>query len=178
MRALQGLLSHPKVVAMGEIGLDFALPGLNGAGRAAQLQLLEAQLQLAVQCELPVIIHLRKAHQPLLQLLSCYPGVRGVIHAFSGSRELAKAYLKQGFLLGIGTVLLQPQSRLRAYLAELPLSSLLLESDAPDMAPERGARNTPAVVAEVAAVMALLYNLPVAEIAAITQKNCEALFQP
>lgn len=120
---------HP--VAVGEIGLDFYLPDHD---KTQQLLLFEAQLELAKQFNLPVILHVRKAHDHVFSLLKKHQITRGIVHAFSGSQQQAENYIKQGLLLGIGGVITHLNAtKVRKLVANLPLTSLALETDAPDM---------------------------------------------
>lgn len=132
------LRTHDDIVAVGEIGLDRFLPGLvdNGAW-ARQLTLFEGQLALAREHDLPVILHARRCHADILACLKRV-GHRagGILHAFSGSVEEARQYVKQGLCLGLGGPLTYPQSaRLRAVATALPLEALVIETDAPDLVP-------------------------------------------
>lgn len=135
---------HPRLCAIGEIGLDHQLPW---AQPDVQRFYFEAQLELAREFDLPVIVHVRKAHA---QVLDCLKRIRpargGILHAFNGSYEQAVEYGTLGFLLGIGGAYSWPAARkLRALLPRLPLQQLVLETDSPDMAPAfaAGQRNSP-----------------------------------
>ncbi|WP_150304572.1 TatD family hydrolase [Pseudomonas saliphila] len=154
---LATLVDHPQCCAVGEIGLDYFLPELN---RERQQTLLEAQLQLASDFNLPVLLHVRRAHAPMIATLKRFGLHRtGIVHAFSGSREEAREYIKLGFKLGLGGAATWPQAkRLRRTLAELPRSSLVLETDSPDMAPSFQAyqRNSPEFLPEICRQLAEL----------------------
>lgn len=164
------------LVAIGECGLDaVAAP----ARMKKQQALLEAQLELALKFELPVILHIRKAHPQLQQLLKRFTGIRGVIHGFSGSYELAKSYLDLGMLLGIGGTITYPRAnKTRAALSRLPLNSLVLETDAPDMplCGYQGQRNEPARLQQVLEALAELRDEPKQEIERQLWRNSLALF--
>ncbi len=124
---------HP--VAIGEIGLDYLLPD-SEYSYTLQKQLFIAQLKIAAQQNLAVIIHARKAHDDILWCLHRYPVKGGVIHAFNGSMQQAKRYQAMQFKLGFGGTISYPKARKIRYLVQhLPLSQLLLETDAPDMSP-------------------------------------------
>lgn len=167
---------HPRCVAVGECGLDAAIE----TPVAEQLPLFQAQLALAGELELPVIIHSRKAHAHILQQLKQFPEVRGVIHAFSGSREQGEAFIQQGFCLGIGGTITYPRAqKTRNAVASLPLDALLLETDAPDMplAGRQGEANSPLYLPDVATTLAQLRNQPVADIQQQTTRNCYHLFK-
>ncbi len=133
------------IVAIGEIGLDFAIT--DRVGEALQEKAFLAQLQLAEQYQLPVILHHRKSHNELIRLLKIR-GFKhgGAIHAFSGSLQVAEQYIELGFKLGVGGSITYPRAqKTRETLAEVPLSAILLETDAPDMPlnGKQGQRNTP-----------------------------------
>lgn len=164
-------------VAIGECGLDLVID----TPLAEQERLLAAQLALAVELELPLILHCRRAHNPLLRLLKQHrPPRGGVLHAFSGSRELAREYWALGFYLGVGGTITYPRAnKTRNTLAEMPLEALLLETDAPDMPlnGRQGQPNLPQFVPEVAAALAALKGVSVADIAAQTTDNSRHLFQ-
>ncbi|OMH38112.1 TatD family hydrolase [Motiliproteus sp. MSK22-1] len=129
---LEKLLQEDDVVAVGEIGLDF---WPSSSLHDSQVEYFESQLELAAEYELPVLLHVRKAHDQVLKRLrrlQLKPG--GVVHAFSGSYQQAKQYIELGFCLGVGGALTYERAkRLRKVVASLPLSALVLETDAPDM---------------------------------------------
>jgi TatD DNase family protein len=173
---LEQRLRNEHVVAVGEIGLDgyVSQPTL-----AAQLPWFEAQLALARQFDLPVILHVRRAVDAIIHAVKRV-GVRGgIAHAFNGSRQQAGLLIGLGFKLGFGGTLTYPGSRrIRALAAALPIDSLVLETDAPDIAPvwARGQRNEPATVARVAAELASIRQRTVDAVIAATGRNaCEAL---
>lgn len=173
--ALDRLLRHQRPVAVGEIGLDY-WEGVDNS----QLPLLTAQLRLAREHELPVILHVRKAHDQVLQQLRKQQLSRaGVVHAFSGSAQQAAEYLKLGFKLGFGGALTYERAhKLRRLAAELPLDSIVLETDAPDM-PMAGMReepNRPDLLPRVLQVLSLLRPESSALIAEITTRNTTELF--
>jgi len=168
-------LGRERPVAVGEIGLDFAIDGLD---HDRQLALLEAQLQLARQHDLPVVLHCRKAHDTLLAALRRNPLRGGICHAFNGSLQQAGQYLDMGFRLGFGGMLTYPRSsRLRRLASELPLQAMVLETDAPDLtvASHRYQRNSPEYLPEVLAALATVRNMDPAEVAAATTANAEAV---
>lgn len=158
-------------VAVGEIGLDFYA---RDADREAQLALFERQLEIARARSLPVILHVRKAHDEVLGLLRVH-GVRGgIAHAFNGSRQQADKYIELGFKLGFGGMLTFERSRrLRELARALPLDAMVLETDAPDMtvSQHRGERNSPAYIPYVLEAMAALRPEAPEEIAAATTRN-------
>lgn len=165
-----------RVVAIGECGLD----GSIDASLAEQEAVLRPQLAAACELELPVILHSVKAHSELIALLKEFqPAKGGVIHAFSGSTEIAREYWKLGFYLGIGgTITYERAAKTRRTVSEVPLESLLLESDAPDMphAGRQGERNSPEYLLTVAETLAALRGIPVEQVCAQTRKNTQVLF--
>lgn len=163
-------------IAVGEIGLDFFLPGHN---KQAQLALLEGQLKLAEKYQLPVILHVRKAHDEVLKLLRQISLKGGIVHAFSGSMQQAQQYQALGFLVGIGGALTYPRAqRLQGLFSELSLSQIALETDAPDMpfCGHQGERNSPEYIPLVAEKLAELRDESLTEIAAQTSANVRTLF--
>lgn len=177
-RQLQHKHQHPSLVAIGEIGLDYWLPDLD---RDLQMFYLQQQLELAQEFELPVILHVRKAHADMLRLLKQLRlPAAGVVHAYSGSLEQAHEYIKLGFMLGIGGAYTWPQARkLRAMLNQLPLESIVLETDSPDMPPSfaAGKRNQPTNLPQIAAQIAELLEIETSVLAQQTSANCQRLFR-
>lgn len=167
---------YPEVVAIGECGLD---GGLN-VPVDNQIPFLDAQLALAKDCQLPVILHGYKAHQPLLERLKRYGLANGgVIHGFSGSLELAMSYWRLGFRIGVGGTVTYPRaSKTRKAVTGLPLEALVLETDAPDMPLHgyQGQPNSPVKVAEVAQCVAELRGESVELVCEKTSQNSLALF--
>ena len=157
---LERLAGHPQLCAVGEIGLDYFLPDLD---RDAQQHLFEAQLQLAAEANLPALLHVRRSHAPVIATLKRFKLNRGgIIHAFAGSREEAREYIKLGFKLGLGGAATWPQAlRLRKVLADVPLASIVLETDSPDMAPfmypnqRNSPEHLPAICEALAQVMGI-----------------------
>ncbi|MBB1487885.1 TatD family hydrolase [Oceanospirillum sediminis] len=164
-----------RVVAVGEVGLDFS----RKTDKTTQLSLFRAQLELADRYQLPVILHVVKAHEQVIALLKEFPEVKGIVHGYSGSLPQAKQYIRQGFLLGVGGVITWPKSdKKRAMFAQLPLESLALETDSPDMPPSdiRGQRNTPAQIAVVLDKLVQLRSESRETIARVTTGNVLNLF--
>ncbi|WP_346839653.1 TatD family hydrolase [Microbulbifer sp. SAOS-129_SWC] len=163
-------------IAVGECGLDAAAQ----APLERQLPVFEAQVRAVCDLNLPLIVHTHKAHNEVLRLLKKWrPPRGGVIHAFSGSEQMAADYWALGFYLGIGgTITYERAAKTRRAVAAAPLESLLLESDAPDMplAGRQGQRNSPEFLPETAAVLAQLRDQPLQEIARHTCRNTELLF--
>ncbi|UXY16618.1 TatD family hydrolase [Chitiniphilus purpureus] len=175
---LAALVAQARPVAVGEIGLDFFVPGLDAA---RQVAFFEAQLRLARDFDLPVIVHIRRSQDQVLKYLRKW-GVRGgIAHAFNGSRQQADAFLKLGFKLGFGGAMTYGGSqRIRRLAAELPLEAIVLETDAPDIAPAWLAgpppgRNEPAQLPRIAQVLAGLRQDTPARIAAATRDNTLAV---
>ncbi|MGF1643783.1 MAG: TatD family hydrolase [Thiotrichales bacterium] len=169
------LTEHP-AVAIGECGLDFHDKALE---RDAQHYYFDAHLRLAQKHALPLIIHARHAVEAVLQRLRLFPGVRGVLHSYSGSVEQALALHKLGFYFGLGGTVTWPNARRPQQLArELPLTAILLETDAPDQsdAEHRGERNEPSYLPLIAARIAELRGIEVAEVVEQTTRNARTLF--
>jgi TatD DNase family protein len=193
LAALDAALSEhrddPRLVAVGEIGLDFFVPELcTPALRERQQHLYREQLRLARQHGLPVIVHVRRSADLVLKHLRELPTGSGIAHAFNGSEQQAQAFLNLGFKLGFGGALtFEPARQLRRLVSSLPLHSLVLETDAPDIQPqwlyvtaaqrEAGQAqrvNTPAELPRIAAVVAELRQLPLEQLAQATQANAFA----
>lgn len=173
-------LSHPKVVAVGEAGLDFYR---EGAAAGVQRRVFEAQLELAAASGLPVIIHQRQAEDEVLEILGRWrhrlAGV--VVHCFTGDAESARRFNELDVYFGIGGVVTFPNAgSLRKAVAEaIPPDRILLETDAPFLAPQprRGKRNEPAYVAWVAEAVAACLTIPAAEAGRRTTANARRLFR-
>lgn len=174
---LERLAGKPKLCALGEFGLDWYVEGLD---RERQQALFEAQLALACEFELPALLHVRRAHAATIATLKRYrPRRGGIVHAFAGSAEEAKEYLRLGFRLGLGGAATWPQAnRLRKVVAQLPPDSMVLETDAPDMAPSMhpGQRNSPEYLAEICAALAELRGETTEVLAEASTRNTCALF--
>lgn len=173
---LDQLLSDRRPVAVGEIGLDFYLKDLD---RDRQLAFAASQLDLAARHRLPVVLHVRKAHDQMLKLLADHPVPGGTAHAFNGSIQQGEKYIAMGFKLGFGGMLTFERSRkLRNLAATLPLDGIVLETDAPDMPPasRQHQRNSPEYLPEILAALAAIRGLPVEEVAAATSANAGKVF--
>jgi len=170
------LEKHRKqIVAVGEIGLDYYDKKLD---RRRQQQIFESQLFSAQHARLPVILHVRKAHDRVLKTLKKIPVKGGIVHAFSGSMQQAEQYIDLGFKLGFGGTLTYAHSvKVHALARELPLENIVLETDAPDMvvASHRGERNSPEYIVDVLTSLAKVRDLPVEEIAAQTTQNARSI---
>ena len=173
---LRAWIERERPVAVGECGLDFFVEGLDAE---AQQLYFDAQLRLAREFELPVIVHARRAVDAVIASIRKVGGLRGVVHSFSGSAEQAAQLHRLGFLLGIGgPVTYERANRLRGLVATMPLEQLLLETDAPDQpdVDHRGERNEPAYLTKVLAVVAELRGVPPELLATATTGNAERLF--
>ncbi len=168
---------HPKLCAVGEIGLDFLLKELDPA---QQIHLFEQQIAVAAEFNLPVIIHSRRANAQVIAILKHAKLPRaGIIHAFSGSYEEAVEYIKLGFLLGFGGAATWSRAtRLQSVLKRLPIDSIALETDSPDMPPEwlAGQRNSPEQLPQICQHLAQTYGMSSKEFAAHTTCNVQRLF--
>ena len=172
---LDRLAGHPQLCAVGEIGLDYFLPELD---REGQQQVFEAQLKLAAEANLPALLHVRRSHAQVIATLKRFRLKRGgIIHAFAGSREEAREYLKLGFKLGLGGAATWPQAlRLRKVLADLAPDTIVLETDSPDMAPAMypNQRNSPEHLPDICRALAEVMGLHPEQLAkASTANACE-----
>lgn len=176
---LQNLLTEPKVVAVGEIGLDYHYLY---SSKEDQLKAFKEQIWIAKQYNKPIIIHNREAHQDTYTLLSKEQigPAGGVMHCFSGSREMALQFLELGLQLSFaGALTFQNADKLRNVAAEIPLERLLVETDCPYLTPHpfRGRRNEPLRVALVGEKLAEVKQLAVSEVMQTTTANSKALFK-
>jgi TatD DNase family protein len=185
---LRRLAAQPKVVAIGEIGLDYYW---ERAAHEVQKKALQAQLELAAEMELPVIVHNRESNEDLLAiLLEWQAGLQaagspleqrpGVLHSFSGDRAMAEKALAAGYFLGFtGPLTFKNAPKLQALAAAVPLEQTLVETDSPFLSPHplRGQRNEPARVKLVAEKLAELKGLSFEEVAAATTANAQRLFR-
>ena len=173
------LLSHPKVVALGEIGLDYHY---DFSPREAQKDVFIEQMRIAAAARKPIIIHTREAWDDTFALLEQHwasHGVPGIMHCFSGGRAEADRALGLGFYLSFGGIVTFPKAtELQRVAAAAPLDRILIETDAPYLAPvpKRGKRNEPAFIAYTAQKLALLRGVPLEDIAQATTANARRLF--
>ena len=177
LSAIQQLCKLQKVAAIGEIGLDYHWE--DNPPREEQRKIFRAQLELALEFDLPVIIHNRDAHGDSLAIVSDYPGLRGVFHCFSGAPELARELLKRGWYLGFdGPVTYKNAKKALEVLAITPLDRILLETDSPYLppVPHRGERNDSRLLPLIAQVAAGAKGVRVEELARITTENGRRLF--
>lgn len=173
---LQPLIGHPKVVAVGEIGLDYHYD--DGVPRERQMACFAAQLELAEKAGLPVVVHDREAHEDTMKALRAVR-VRGVVHCFSGSAEMVRELIRRGFYIGLGGVVTFKNARKALEVVDsLPLERLLLETDAPYLAPApfRGKRCDSRMIPYTAAVIAARKGLSVDRLIDQTRENARTLF--
>lgn len=175
--ALAALTQHPKVLAWGEIGLDFYY---DNSPRERQQAAFAAQLQRASVCDVPVVIHTREAERETLELLRRYPICRGgQVHCFTGTPGMAAQLLDMGFHIGFTAIVsFNKAENVRDALRLVPLERLLIETDSPYLAPKpyRGKRNEPAFVVHVAEAIAHVKRVPVADVIAHTTQNFYRLY--
>jgi TatD DNase family protein len=180
-RAIEALSREPEVIAIGETGLDFYR---DWAPRDLQLALFTRTVRFAVERDLPLVVHDREAHEDVLRILETEGGgkARGIFHCFSGDAEVARRAIDLGFYLGLGgsVTYMNPRKKKGRMLAELPSERLLLETDAPWLAPvpEKGSRNEPAAMRHVAERLGEIRGVEAGEIVRITSENAARLFAP
>ena len=168
---------NPKIKAIGEIGLDYHYEDIP---RELQLKAFRAQMALAAELDLPVIVHERDAHADGMAVIDEFPTVKGVFHCYSGSAEMAAQLIKRGWYIGFTGVLTFKNARKALEVAaSIPLDRLVLETDCPYMAPEpfRGKRNHPGYLYRMAEQLAQLRGVSVEEIHRITTENGKRLYR-
>ena len=168
---------NPKVKAIGEIGLDYHYEDIP---RDIQLKAFRAQMELARELDLPVIVHEREAHEDGMTVIREFPEVTGVFHCYSGSGEMARQLVDRGWYIGFTGVLTFKNARKAVEVASsIPLDRIVLETDCPYMAPEpfRGKRNDPGKLYRMAEKLAEIRGLTVEEIHAITTENGKRLYR-
>lgn len=180
---IQAALPDPRFVAIGEVGLDFFVPELKAPDMAArQERFYRSQLELAQRYGLPVLLHVRRSQDQLLKHLRQCPTVGGIAHAFNGSFQQAHQFIERGFVLGFGGAMTFTRAQqIRRLAAQLPLDALVLETDAPDLAPAwlglgaslARARNEPAEVAGIGRELARLRDLEEAFLVDATARNAK-----
>ncbi|NNM82525.1 MAG: TatD family hydrolase [Burkholderiales bacterium] len=171
---LEALKSRaPESIAIGEIGLDFYIENFD---RDRQVRFFEAQLRIARELDLPVLLHIRRAQDAVLSILRRIRVKGGIAHAFNGSFEQAREFHKLGFRLGFGGAVTHDRAtRIRGLAENLPLEAIVLETDSPDMPPSfiGRARNSPEYLPQIAKVIADLRKMPEAELAFATTENAK-----
>lgn len=173
---LSGWVQDNKAVAIGECGLDYYLKNLD---KASQQFYFEKQLDIAIEHNLPVVIHARKSTEDVIMAIKQRPSLRGMIHSYSGSYEQAIQLIDRNFFLSFGgPVTYEKSTKLRKIVASLPLESILVETDAPDQptAHAKNSRNEPANITEVIQSIAHLHGSDTDEVARITSENAKTLF--
>ena len=174
---LRELAKHPKVVAVGEIGLDYYWE--ENPPKELQQQVFRAQLALARELKLPVIVHDREAHADSLAMIREFPDVKGVFHCYSGSAEMAKELVKMGWMLSFTGVLTYKNARKAVEAAAaVPMEHLMIETDSPYMAPvpHRGKRNDSGYVIHICEKLAEIKGISAGECAEITMANGKRFF--
>ena len=167
-------LNNKKVVAIGEIGIDYYY---GRDTKQEQIKLFELQLQIAEENNLPVVIHARDSHEDVLNCLKKYK-VKAVIHSYSDNLDYAKKYTKEGYLLGINGILTFKNSNLNEVLKEISVNNIILETDSPYLSPVplRGKQNEPKNIKIIAESLSKIYNFDLKELAKITNKNVSNFF--
>lgn len=176
MALLRSLCAQPKVVAIGEIGLDYYW---DAEHKALQKEMFERQLSLAIERKLPVIVHDREAHGDCLEIVMNYPEARGVFHCFSGSVEMARELLRRGWYLGFdGPITYKNAVKALDVIAACPTDRMLLETDSPYLSPvpNRGKRNDSRNLPYIAARIAEIKGMTTEEVAEVTLQNGKQLF--
>jgi TatD DNase family protein len=174
---VKGWLAKRKFAAVGEIGLDFYW---DKTFTAQQYEAFRMQIELSLQYKLPIVIHTRNAMQETIEVVKEFVprGVRGIFHCFGGTVENAKEIIDAGFYLGIGGVLTYKKSGLEQVLEKVDLKHMVLETDSPYLTPVpfRGKRNESSYLKYVIEKLALIKNVPVEAVAAVTTENAEKIF--
>lgn len=175
---LRKLAAHPKVVAIGEIGLDYYWE--ENPPREFQQRVFRGQMALAGELDLPVIVHDREAHGDSLAIVKEFPGVRGVFHCYAGSVEMAKELVKLGWMISFTGVLTYKNARKTVEVAQaIPLEHLMIETDSPYMAPvpHRGKRNDSGYVLHICEKLAEIKGISLEECARVTRENGKRFFR-
>jgi TatD DNase family protein len=175
LKTIEGYLHQRRFIAIGEIGLDFYW---DKTFTEQQYAAFHHQIKLALRHQLPIVIHSRNAIDECIEVVQQYPGLTGVFHCFSGNYEQALKAIATGFMLGIGGVVTFKNAGLDKVVEKIGLDNLILETDAPYLAPvpHRGKRNEPAYISLVTQKLAMIFSRPVEEIANLTTENAKKLF--
>ena len=166
--------NNHKIIGVGEIGLDYYH---NDTNIERQKEYFEKQIMIAKKFNLPIVVHAREATEDTYEIIKKYD-VKGVMHCYSGSLEMAKLYMEHGFMFGIGGVLTFKNSKLRDVVKEIPMENLILETDSPYLAPEpkRGSMNEPKNIKIIATCLAKTKEISLEEVTNITTANVHRLF--
>ena len=164
--------SNSKIIAIGEIGLDYHYDNTN---KDRQKDLFIKQIMLAKEYKLPIVIHMRDATKDTIDILKKF-NIKGIIHCFSGSLETAREYINMGFYLGIGGVVTFKNSKLKDVIKEIGLDSIVLETDSPYLSPIRGNKNFPKNIKIIAEYIASLLNISVEEVSKKTTLNVKKIY--
>ena len=175
LKFIEDNLNNTKIIAIGEIGLDYHY---GKETKEEQIKLLEYQLKLAEKYNLPVIIHSRDATQDTIDILKKY-NVKGTIHSFSGSLEVANIYIKMGYLLGINGVVTFKNSNLKDTLKQIDVTNIVLETDSPYLTPEpfRGKQNNPSHIIDIAKFVKDIYGISLDELSTITNESIKKMYK-
>lgn len=175
IKFIENNLNNEKIVAIGEIGLDYHYTKEN---KDEQIKLLEMQLSLAEKYNLPVIIHSRDATEDTINTLKKF-NCRGTIHSFSGSLETAKIYIKMGYLLGVNGVITFKNCNIKDVIKEVGLDNIVLETDSPYLTPVpyRGIQNNPSHIMDIAKFVSELYNVSLEELSYRTNENIKRMYE-
>ena len=177
LRETEKLLSHPKVAALGEIGLDYHY---DGTDRKRQISFFDSQMELAAKYSLPVVIHDREAHGDSFDTVRRHPDVKGVFHCFSGSAEMARQLVRMGYFISFGgTVTFKNAKEVKEVAAIVPDDMMLIETDAPYLAPSphRGEINLSAYLPLVVNALAEIRGTTPEAIADLTYENAVRIFK-
>ena len=174
IKMLENNLNNSKIIGIGEIGLDYHYENFD---KEKQQALFRSQLELADKYKLPVVIHSREATEDTIRILKEYPGVKGVIHSFSGSKETAMIYIKMGYKLGINGVVTFKNSHLKDILKDI-INNIVLETDSPYLTPHpyRGTQNNPSYIKLIANFICDYLNLDLSQLSIITNNNIKEIF--
>ncbi len=178
LRAIEGMIldKSNKCVCLGEIGLDYHYPDTD---KEKQMKYFHAQMKLAEELSLPVCIHDRDAHGDVMDVLRAYPGVKGILHSFSGSPEMAEELVRMGYMISFsGTLTFTNARKPKETAAKIPTSSILIETDCPYLAPHpiRGSLNHSGNLKYTNAVLASILGMSEEECAALTEENAKRVF--
>ncbi|MBQ3101528.1 TatD family hydrolase [bacterium] len=176
LKEIANLSSHPKIRAIGEIGLDYYW---NKENKEKQIILFKAQLELAEALGLPVMVHDREAHADTMSILDAYNLKNVILHCFSGSVEMAMHCILKGYYLGIGGVVTFKNAKvIKEVVKEVPLANIVLETDCPYLTPHpfRGEQNEPSYIPLIAREIANLKDISLDEVASVTTANANKIF--